>query len=83
MSSYHRTAGQPAKPDRRVEHHRERQAIRAALLVSDLEEVLSPRNEHNIAAHEGDLPADLRTRRSRQSKQLTWKRRTRTAREEE
>jgi hypothetical protein len=82
MSSHHQTAGQPAKTDRRVEHHRERQATRAALLVSDLEEVLSPHNVHNIAA-EGDWPVDLRTRRSRQSKQLIWKRRARRARGEE
>jgi hypothetical protein len=83
MSSYHQTASQPAKPDRRVEHHRERQATRVALLVSDLEEVLSPRNVHNIAAPLGDWPVDLRTRRSRQSKPLIWKRRTRRARGEE
>jgi len=83
MSSHHQTAGQPAKPDRRVEHHRERQATRAALLVSDLEEVLSPRNVHNIAAPVGDWPVDQRTRRTRHSKQLIWKRRTRRASGEE
>jgi hypothetical protein len=49
MSSHHQTVSKPDKSDRQVEHHRERQATRAALRVADLEEVLDPPSAHNIA----------------------------------
>jgi hypothetical protein len=83
MSNHHQTAGQPAKTDRRIEHHRERQATRAALQVSDLEEVLAPPSVHNSTVPPPDWPVDLKDRRSRQSKQPVWKRRTKRPPSEE
>jgi len=49
MSSYHQTASQPSKSDRRFEHHRERQATRSALQSTGLEDLLDPPRVHNVA----------------------------------
>jgi hypothetical protein len=62
MSDQHQTAGKPAKPERRVEHHRERQAARAALNVSDLEDVLDPPSVHNTAAPGLPRPVEAKPR---------------------
>jgi hypothetical protein len=75
MSDQHQTPGQPAKSDRRVEHHRERQATRAALHVSDLEDVLDPPSVHNTAAAGSPGPVQAKPRRFRHWKQPFWKRR--------
>ena len=75
MSDQHQAAGEPAKPERRVEHHRERQATRAALNVSDLEDVLDPPSVHNTATP--GLPGPTaKPRRFRHWKQPFWKRRS-------
>ncbi|MDQ6838123.1 MAG: hypothetical protein M3137_07305 [Actinomycetota bacterium] len=78
MSSHHQVAGQPAKSDRRVEHHRERQATRTALQVTDLdlEDVLDPPSVHNASTSVSDPQVETRTRRFRHWKQPFWKRRT-------
>ena len=76
MTDQHQTAGKPAKPERRVEHHRERQATRAALKTSDLEDVLAPPSVHNAAAPHGPGPTESRPRRFRHWKQPFWKRRS-------
>lgn len=76
MSSHHQTESKPAKSDRRVEHHRERQATRAALHVSDLEDVLDPPSVHNITSAVSDGPVEAKHRRFRHWKQPFWKRRT-------
>ncbi len=76
MSSHHQAAGKPAKSDRRVEHHRERQATRAALQVSDLEDVLDPPSVHNVSTSVSDSHVETKTRRFRHWKQPFWKRRT-------
>jgi hypothetical protein len=76
MSNQHQTAGKPAKSERRVEHHRERQATRAALKVSDLEDVLDPPSVHNVASSEEPGPVEAQARRFRHWKQPFWKRRS-------
>jgi hypothetical protein len=76
MSDQHQTAGKPAKSERRVEHHRERQATRAALNVSDLEDVLDPPSVHNAAAPGLPGPVAAKRRRFRHWKQPFWKRRS-------
>jgi hypothetical protein len=76
MSDQHQTAGKPAKPERRVEHHRERQATRSALNVSDLEDVLDPPSVHNTAAPGLSRPVEAKPRRFRHWKQPFWKRRS-------
>jgi hypothetical protein len=77
MSDQHQTAGKPAKSERRVEHHRERQATRAALNVSDLEDVLDPPSVHNTAPPGLPEPAEAKPRRRfRHWKQSFWKRRS-------
>jgi hypothetical protein len=76
MSDQHQTAGKPAKPERRVEHHRERQATRAALHVSDLEDVLDPPSVHNAAMPRSVEPVEAKSRRFRHWKQPFWKRRS-------
>lgn len=73
MSSHHQTASRPVKSDRRVEHHRERQATRVALRVTDLEDVLDPPGVHNIAVPSSDHPVEASGRRW---KQPFWKRRS-------
>ncbi len=78
MSSRHQTASRPAKSDRRLEHHRERQATRAALYVSDLEEVLDPPSVHNVDASDSERPKVRADSRRRHWKQPFWKRRTRS-----
>ena len=75
MSDQHQTPGQPAKSERRVEHHRERQATRAALNVSDLEDVLDPPSVHNTAAPGSPELVEAKPRRFRHWKQPFWKRR--------
>lgn len=69
-----------SKTDRRVEHHRERQAMRAALDVADLEDVLDPPSVHHVpeSVTSEDLPRSVVTqrRRLRHWKQPFWKRRT-------
>ncbi len=76
MSSQHQAAGNPAKSDRRVEHHRERQATRTALHVSDLEDVLDPPSVHNVSTSVSDAQVETKSRRFRHWKQPFWKRRT-------
>ena len=76
MGDQHQTAGKPAKPERRVEHHRERQATRAALHVSDLEDVLDPPSVHNTATPGSAEPVGAKPRRFRHWKQPFWKRRS-------
>ena len=77
MSEQHQAAGKPAKFERRVEHHRERQATRAALNVSDLEDVLDPPRVHNTAPPWLPGPAEAKPRRRfRHWKQPFWKRRS-------
>jgi hypothetical protein len=76
MTEPHQTAGTPAKPERRVEHHRERQATRTALHVSDLEDVLDPPSVHNTAAPGLAEPVAAKRRRFRHWKQPFWKRRS-------
>jgi hypothetical protein len=76
MDDQHQTAANPAKPERRVEHHRERQATRAALNVSDLEDVLDPPSVHNTAAAGSPGPVEAKPRRFRHWKQPFWKRRS-------
>jgi hypothetical protein len=73
MTDQHQTAGKLAKSERRVEHHRQRQATRAALNVSDLEDVLDPPSVHNTPAPE---PVEAKPRRFRHWKQPFWKRRS-------
>lgn len=63
MSSQHQAAGNPAKSDRRVEHHRERQATRTALHVSDLEDVLDPPSVHNVSTSVSDAQVETKGRR--------------------
>jgi hypothetical protein len=74
MRDQHQTAGKPARSERRVEHHRERQATRAALNVSDLEDVLDPPSVHNTAAPGMLGPVEATPRRFRYWKQPFWKR---------
>ena len=76
MSDQHQTAGKPAKSERRVEQHRQRQATRAALNVSDLEDVLDPPSVHNTAAPSLPGPVEAKPRRFRHWKQPFWKRRS-------
>jgi hypothetical protein len=70
----YQTASRPAKSDRRVAHHRERQATRAALQVSDLEAALTPPSVHNNAAPLSERPVEAKDRRSRHQKPPFWKR---------
>jgi hypothetical protein len=76
MSDHHQTAGKPVKSERRVEHHRERQAARAALNVPDLEDVLDPPRVHNTAAIASPGRVEESRRRFRTWKQPFWKRRS-------
>lgn len=76
MSSHHHTASKPAKSDRRVEHHRERQATRTALHVADLDEVLDPPSAHNISTSRSERPVETKHPRFRHWKQPFWVRRT-------
>jgi hypothetical protein len=79
MTDEHQTAGKPAKSERRVEHHRQRQATRAALNVSDLEDVLDPPSVHNAPAPGSPGspgPVAAKPRRFRHWKQPFWKRRS-------
>ncbi|MDQ6782967.1 MAG: hypothetical protein M3063_05900 [Actinomycetota bacterium] len=76
MGSHHQVAGKPAKSDRRFEHHRERQATRTALHVTDLEDVLDRPSVHNISTLMSDSQVETKTRRFRHWKQPFWKRRT-------
>jgi hypothetical protein len=76
MSDQHQAAAKPAKSERRVEHHRQRQATRAALNVSDLEDVLDPPRVHNTAAPTLPGPVVAKRRRFRHWKQPFWKRRS-------
>jgi hypothetical protein len=80
MSDQHQTAAKPAKTQRRVEHHRERQATRAALNVSDLEDVLDPPSVHNTATPGVAEPVEAKPRRFRHWKQPFWKRRSKRRR---
>jgi hypothetical protein len=75
MSSSHQIPSEPAKADRRIEHHRERQATRAALQALDLEDVLDPPSVHNTAAPDSDRPPETKHPRFRYWKQPSWKRR--------
>jgi len=75
MSSHHQTDSKPGKSDRRVEHHRERQATRAALHVVDLEEVLDPPSAHNIAGAHSEGRTESKHPGSRHWKRPFWVRR--------
>jgi hypothetical protein len=82
MSVRHRTVeAKPAPAERRIEHHRERQATRHALMAPDPEEIVDPRSHHSLH-HPADRQAlvqdesHITTRRVRHWKQPFWKRRT-------
>jgi hypothetical protein len=74
MSNRHQTASEPPKSDRRIEHHRERQATRTALHTPDLEEMLDPPSVHNVAGAHSDRPPETKHPRFRYWKQPPWKR---------
>lgn len=81
MSDRHQTFSYRLnKTDRRVEHHRERQATRSALHVSDLEDVLAPPSVHRVPQIPSSdyvrRPAATESRRLRHWKLPFWKRRT-------
>ncbi|MDA8297740.1 MAG: hypothetical protein M0004_14360 [Actinomycetota bacterium] len=78
MSSRHRSEiPKPAPSDRRVQHHRDRQATRHALALSDPEDVVDPRVQHTLRAeHPGQEPAATMPHRFRHWKARFWKRRT-------
>jgi hypothetical protein len=76
MSDHHQTAGKPAKSERRVEHHRQRQALREALHVRDLEDLLDPPSVHNAAEPGLPKPVVAKRHRFRHWKQPFWKRRS-------
>jgi hypothetical protein len=78
MSNRHQIVSRPAKADRRVEHHRERQATRAALHGPDLEEALTPPSAHNVTVSLSNHPVEANRPRFRHWKQAFWKRRTTT-----
>ncbi|HEY6424798.1 MAG TPA: DUF6788 family protein, partial [Pseudonocardiaceae bacterium] len=70
VGDQHQTAGKPAMSERRVERHRQRQATRAALKVSDLEVVLDPPNVHNTPASWSPGPVEGKPRRFRHWKHV-------------
>lgn len=77
MSTRHRSeVAKPAPSERRVQHHRERQAVRHALEAGDPEEILDPRARHSLhVEHPGEeLEADG-SHRFRHWKTRFWKRR--------
>lgn len=81
MSSRHRSdIPKPTPSERRVAHHRERQATRRALAVGDPEEIVDPRPPHTLhLEHAGGELADeavVAPRRFRVWKTPFWKRRT-------
>lgn len=81
MSDRHQTFSYRLnKSDRRFEHHRERQATRTALHVSDLEDVLAPPSVHHVpeipTSDYVPGPVAIESRRFRHWKQPFWKRRT-------
>lgn len=76
MSSRHQTTSKPDKSDRRVEHHRERQATRAALDIPDLDEVLDPPSVHNNAVPGTDSSIAVTHHEYRHGKPSFWKRHT-------
>lgn len=78
MGSRHRSdAAKPAPSERRVHHHRERQALRQALSASDPEDLVDPRRRHSLhLEHAGDLRVDDAPRRFRHWKAPFWKRRS-------
>jgi hypothetical protein len=76
MKSRYQTASTPARSDRRLEHHRERQATKMALHVPDLEEVLDPPSAHNHGTPISDSTDEANRRISRHQKQPFWKRGT-------
>lgn len=81
MSNRHRTGQtKPAKVERRVDHHRERQATRAALALAafDPDDIVDPRPLHSSPARkERSEPGPLEAprRRFRHWKAPFWKRR--------
>lgn len=77
MSMRHRSEiPKPAPSERRVEHHRERQALRHALTVHDLDELVDPRVRHTLRAeHAHDEPTQGVRPRFRHWKAPFWKRR--------
>jgi hypothetical protein len=76
MSDRHQTAGRAAKAERRVKHHRQRQALREALHVCNLEDLLDPPSVQNTAKPGRPEPVTARRRRLRHWKQPFWKRRS-------
>jgi hypothetical protein len=72
MSSQHQTVSKPDKSERHLEHHRERQATRAALRVADLEEVLDPPSAHNIAGAHSEGRIESKHPRFRPWKRPFW-----------
>ncbi|HVC25423.1 MAG TPA: hypothetical protein VND23_06680 [Acidimicrobiales bacterium] len=78
MSTRHRSeVPKPAPSERRVEHHRERQATRHALAASDPEDVVDPRARHTLhVEHPGDAIEVRPARQFRHWKARFWKRRS-------
>lgn len=79
MSTRHRNdVPKPAPSERRIEHHRERQAMRLALAASaDPEELIDPRTRHTLhPEHTGTEHDNSSRRRFRHWKARFWKRRS-------
>lgn len=78
MSTRHRSeVPKPAPSERRVQHHRERQAARQALAMHDPEDVLDPRIRHTLhVEHPGEVAEAGAPRRFRHWKAPFWKRRS-------
>ena len=77
MSVRHRSeVPKPAPSERRVQHHRERQATRQALAATNAEEVLAPRTRHTLhVEHPREVAEVGGPRRFRHWKTRFWKRR--------
>lgn len=77
MSMRHRSeVPKPAPSERRIDHHRERQALRHALTVQSPEDLLDPRARRTLRAeHAHDELAPVSPRRFRHWKAHFWKRR--------
>lgn len=77
MSTRHRgEAPKPAPSENRVEHHKERQALRHALEVGEIEDVLDPRVRHTLHVEHAGVESEAPTpRRFRHWKTRFWKRR--------
>ena len=76
MSTRHRSeVAKPAPSERRLQHHRDRQAERHALAVDDPDDVLDPRTRHTLQVeHPGTAPVAAAPRRFRHWKEKFWKR---------